>query len=188
VQQRSYVTYTFSDVSGSANCGLDAVTLLESGSVFAASGITGFRTWEAAPRFGSFLCSENGINYVRGKQVLELGAGTGLVAILCAKILGASYVLATDGSDTVIETLEENLFLNGLDDKRSIDTRILKWGQHFEDDENDKERKFDVVLGADLVSSRTNVSSGEQPILTSSRPTILHSFRLLYQPSGFSWH
>jgi protein-lysine N-methyltransferase EEF2KMT len=153
VQQRSYVTYTFSDVSGSSNGGLDAVTLLESGSVFAASGITGFRTWEAAPRFGSFLCSEDGIDYVRGKKVLELGAGTGLVSILCAKTLGASYVLATDGSDTVVGTLEENLFLNGLDDKKSIESRVLKWGRAFEDGEDGKEKKFDIVLGADLVSN-----------------------------------
>lgn len=187
VQQRSYVTYTFPDISGSTNSGLDAVTLLESRSVLAASGTTGLRTWEAARRISSFLCSDDGIDYVRGKQVLELGAGTGLISILCAKTLGASYVLATDGSDAVVETLEENGFLNGLDDKKFFECRVLKWGRALEEDEDGKERKFDIVLGADIVSNGCFIWECSR-FLTAWRPMTLHSFQLLYRPSGFSWH
>ena len=41
---------------------------------------------------------------VAGKRVLELGAGTGLPSLLCAR-LGARRVVATDGTEAVVERL-----------------------------------------------------------------------------------
>ena len=62
----------------------------------------------------AYLFSEVGRSYVSRTPVLELGAGTGLISILCANYLNASSVLATDGSAEVVDELKSNLQLNGL--------------------------------------------------------------------------
>src|SRR5690554_5488777 len=110
VQQMDYVTYYLSLLPPSnsatpasasapdilANC----ITLRESRGLLATAGVTGFRTWEAGLHLGQYLCRHPDI--IRGKRVLELGAGTGYVAVLCAKYLGATKVTASDRSDEVL--------------------------------------------------------------------------------------
>ncbi len=149
--QKSYITYSAPTL---ALC-VPAVTLLEAGSLLASSGTTGFRTWEAALFLGTYLCSAEGQHLIRGNHVLELGAGTGFLSILCAKHLGVRYVLATDGSGEVVTDLQTNLFLNGLDIGESIHTATFLWGHTLVGGVLDivqETRTFDVVLGADLVS------------------------------------
>lgn len=148
VQQPSYVTYNFS--IGSKQ--VPSITLLESRSLISNSGGTGFRTWEAGLHLGSYLASDEGAALIRGKRVLELGSGTGLLSILCARWLGCAHVAATDGDDRVVEALENNFFLNGLQQSDRIDARLLKWGRALEEDEGGKQREVDVVIGADVVS------------------------------------
>lgn len=153
-QQKSYVTYT-APVPGA-----DAaqITLLEAPSLLASSGTTGFRTWEAALFLGAYLSSPAGNRFVNGKNVLELGAGTGFLSIFCAKDLGAQRVLATDGSQEVIGDLKSNIHLNELDGSELIQTAILQWGHALiggvADCREDK-RPYDLVLGADVVSNFT---------------------------------
>jgi predicted nicotinamide N-methyase len=148
VQQPSYVTYNFS--TGSKR--VPSVTVLESRSLISTSGGTGFRTWEAALHLGSFLTSDEGTTLIRGKRVLELGSGTGLLSILCARWLNCTHANATDGDDRVVEALENNFFLNGLQQSDRIDARLLKWGRALEEDEGGKQWGVDVVIGADVVS------------------------------------
>lgn len=155
-RQKSHVTYTVPLQISEAK----TITLLEAHSVLSSSGSTGLRTWEAALKLGHFLCSPTGEQMIRGKLILELGAGTGFLSILCAKYLHAQYVLATDGSGTVVEGIQSNLHLNGLEDEGSLDATVLKWGDAL--DENalcDEERNsaFDLVLGADVVSLECGV-------------------------------
>lgn len=99
--------------------------------------------------------SQEDTNLIRGKNVLELGAGTGFVSILCAKHLGAKHVTSTDGDEGVVEALKENLFLNGLDDESKVNASVLRWGRGLKgtwvEDENES-WPYDVVLGADIVS------------------------------------
>lgn len=57
--------------------------------------------------------------------VLELGAGTGVCGLTAATAIGCS-VLLTDRSDEVIENLEANVALNGLEDK--VRVVRLAWG------------------------------------------------------------
>lgn len=123
-QQKGFVTYTI-PING-----LDApsITTLEVRSVLAASGNTGVRTWEAALRLGAFLSSDAGKQYVAGMNILELGAGTGFLSILCAKHLDARFVLATDGSGEVVGELDYNISLNGLEGAGAIEPAVLKWG------------------------------------------------------------
>lgn len=145
VQLPSYVTYSF-------NRGTDSVatvTILERPALLTSSGSTGFRTWESGLHLAKYLTT-SGDGLVRGMRVLELGAGAGLVSILCAQWLGAQNVTATDGDDSVIEELQTNLYLNGLDHSDRIYAKSLKWGRALEDDEGGESPIFDLVLGADI--------------------------------------
>lgn len=148
VQQPSYVTYNFSTASNQ----VPFVTLLESRSLLSTSGGTGFRTWEAALHLGSYLSSDEGSALVRGRRILELGTGTGMLSILCARWLACAHVTATDGDDRVVEALDNNIFLNGLQQSDLIDARLLKWGRTLEEDEGGMQQEVDIVIGADVVS------------------------------------
>ena len=149
-QQKCYLTYTVP--SPSLFCA--ELTLLETRSVLASSGTTGLRTWEAALYLGTFLSSASGLDLIKGKTILELGAGTGFLSILCARHLEARFVLATDGSAEVINDLESNIRLNELGNTNLIIPAILKWGHLFPDNPlNGDSRTYDLVLGADVVSA-----------------------------------
>ncbi|KAF4996611.1 hypothetical protein FDECE_12348 [Fusarium decemcellulare] len=155
VQQKCYVTYHLSalgqESSAQTTTQVPHITLLENRSLISASGTTGLRTWEAALHLGSYLCQNSGL--VEGKRILELGAGTGFLSILCANILGSGHVIASDGSDDVINNLPENLFLNNLQDSTSVVPMEVKWGHALLGTEEDKwngGRTVDVVLGADI--------------------------------------
>jgi predicted nicotinamide N-methyase len=150
-QQKSYVTYTISSLP--QNNLHRTITLLEARSLLAATGTTGFRTWEACLHLGTYLCSPTCATPIAGQNILELGAGTGYLSILCAKYLGAAHVTATDGSETIVADLATNIFLNGLQDSSMIEARELKWGHALlsgEHAEWHNEYPIDVVLGADV--------------------------------------
>ncbi|KAL5092903.1 hypothetical protein Trisim1_000635 [Trichoderma cf. simile WF8] len=128
-----------------------SINLFENRSLVAAGGTTGLRTWEAALHLGQLLCQDPSI--VSGKRVLELGTGTGYLAILCIKYLGSTHVIASDGSDDVINNLPENLFLNQLEGSDAIRPMDLKWGYALVGTEEERwngGRPLDVVLGADI--------------------------------------
>lgn len=148
---KSYVTYSLPGV----HVNEVSVTLFESPALLGASGTTGFRTWEASLLLGAFFCSTSGQGYVKGKSLLELGAGTGLLAILCAKHLGAKSVLATDGARNVLEDLKTNIELNDLESSPLLKVKSLKWGHSligagpvlFGEDSD-----FELAFGSDIVS------------------------------------
>ena len=73
---------------------------------------------------------------IEGKRVLDMGSGTGVLAIVAAK-LGASDVLAVEIDDMAEESVRENIELNGVTEKiESIcgDARAIEG------------REFDIVL------------------------------------------
>ncbi|GME33461.1 putative Nicotinamide N-methyltransferase [Neofusicoccum parvum] len=157
---KSYVTYSFGNDR--------AVTLLESRSVISSSGTTGLRTWEAALHLGAYLASEAGHKWVQGKRVLELGAGTGLLSILCTKHLQAVKATATDGDEGVVDSIKTNLFLNGLDARVDTESIVLRWGWswtlqdslYYEEGSKDQ---YDVVVGADVTYDKSVI-----PVLVST--------------------
>ncbi|OMP85796.1 hypothetical protein BK809_0002007 [Diplodia seriata] len=174
-QKKSYVTYSFGNDR--------AVTLLESRAVISSSGTTGLRTWEAALHLGAYLASEGGRQWVRGKRVLELGAGTGLLSILCTKHLQATKATATDGDEGVVDSIKTNLFLNGLDAPGGMDSIVLRWGWSWALEESlyyeGSKDQYDVVLGADVVSRNQRMHDCVSTLLTSDtcRPTTNQSSR-----------
>ncbi|KAI4149445.1 MAG: hypothetical protein LQ340_004620 [Diploschistes diacapsis] len=154
-QRKCYVTYTApSPLLAENSDPPPTVTLLESPNLLASSGTTGLRTWEAAKYLTTFLClPKNQARYINGRAVVELGAGTGLVSLSCAKWLGARYVLATDGSGDVVDGLAESMFLNGLDGTERIDSQVVKWGHGLDGEilkDEEGEKAYGLVLGADV--------------------------------------
>ncbi|EDU43841.1 methyltransferase [Pyrenophora tritici-repentis] len=157
-QQKAFVTYAFPHATMERT-----VTLLEARSVISSSGTTGLRTWEAALLLGSYLASETGRSSVCGKRLFELGAGTGMLSILCARYLGIAGIVATDGDEAVVDAIKTNLFLNGLDvdDETSVcqvGTAALKWGypvdvKTFSEDYGMEVP--DIVLGADVTYDKS---------------------------------
>ena len=135
------------------------LTLLETRSVLASSGNTGARTWEAALWLGTYLCCEEGRKMVKGKTILELGAGTGFLSILCAKYLQARCVLATDGNGEVVDGLKSNIVVNGLEREQRIRAAVLQWGNTLVDEDimlSDGALQYDLIIGADIVSCATD--------------------------------
>jgi predicted nicotinamide N-methyase len=175
-QQKSYVTYTISSLSSQSQAedeNISTTTLLEARNLVAASGTTGLRTWEAALHLGNYLCA-NSRTLVQGKSILELGAGTGYVSILCAEHLGAEHVLATDGSDDVVSSLSTNFYLNNLQDSAKIEGKELKWGHALIGGEHpvwNAGRKIDLVLGADLTYDGSGI-----PALVSTFRDLFHLY------------
>ncbi|KAK3326963.1 putative methyltransferase-domain-containing protein [Cercophora scortea] len=155
-QQRCHVSYHQSLLEGKDDEDEAQITVLESRNLISHAGTTGLRTWEAALHLGQYLCLHPSV--VRGKRVLELGAGTGYLAMLCARYLGAEHVIVTDGSEDVIENLPDNFALNGLRGSDGISAMRLMWGPGPLGTEGVGrggegwigKQKVDVVLGADI--------------------------------------
>ncbi|KAF1997102.1 hypothetical protein P154DRAFT_441978 [Amniculicola lignicola CBS 123094] len=156
-QQKAYVTYSFTSQSTSETISGDcAITLLEARSIISSCGTTGLRTWEAALFLGAYLVSDRGRDRIRGKRILELGTGTGLISILCSKHLTVSGIVATDGDEAIVDAMKTNIFLNGLDIGGSVSpvrTASLKWGYPLNAPTFAEDYGMevpDLVLGADI--------------------------------------
>jgi hypothetical protein len=160
IQQKAYVTYAYPVHLADGGVSDDyTVTVFESRSVLSSFGTTGGRTWEASLPLATFLTTEEGRRLIQGKRVFELGAGTGMLTILCAKYLGVSGMVATDGDEGIVDALKTNIFLNGLDSGASshstIRTAALKWGRRIDASSFAEDYGMevpDVLLGADVVS------------------------------------
>ncbi|TLD26676.1 hypothetical protein PspLS_05054 [Pyricularia sp. CBS 133598] len=163
-----YVTYTvppFPPQSASA-VNPDIITLVESRRLVAGSRFTGHRTWDGALHLAHYLVAEQG-STMRGRSVLELGAGAGLLSILCAKYFGAESVIATDGDERVIEEARRNVVIGGMSGEEGqgrVEVEKLWWGEDLGDswlhDRLSKQGKsLDVVLGADLIYNEESASA-----------------------------
>lgn len=137
-----------------------AIHILETPRVLAAQSDTGLRTWEAALHLATYLHANPDL--VHGKKVVELGAGTGFLSLLCAGPLLAKYVMATDGAPHVVDRMKGNFARNrghlldqdGKDHSSTLLAKVLDWG----DTENSHDvleiygdtLKYDLILGADI--------------------------------------
>ena len=138
---------------------------------------------------------------VRGKEVVELGAGTGLPGLV-ACVMGAEKTVITDYPDPhVIDNLERNLDLALLPGKRS---RVAKSDRQFNPHFLQARQKVQVsglgwgnadeearVLAASSsTSSNESVTSGYDLVLaadvlwvSSAHPLLIHSIRKLLKRS-----
>lgn len=130
-----------------------AVTLIENPSLISGQGTTGLRTWEAALALAEYILQSRRSLLDSVQTVLELGAGTGLCALICAK-LEVPRVVATDGDENVVASLKANAKANGVEDR--VITDVLWWGS----EESSARKDVDLLIGADVVCllfSRTQV-------------------------------
>ena len=182
-QQLSLVKYT------APNKPTLTVTTSESRGLILSGGTTGNRTWEAALHLGSFLASEAG-EALRGKRVIELGAGTGFLALFCARHLGVESVVVTDREQFLIDNIRACVRYN-LDGRDNIPIypAVWEWGTPLErtgelDGVAKGGLKFDVALGADLVSFVLGIGGLSDTYAGTSRYTILISFPCCYLLCG----
>jgi len=110
------------------------------------------KVWEAGACLAEYLIQDS--DCVRGRRVIELGAGVGLTGLIAAAI-GAESVHMTDYTDATLENLSYNVSINNkwLED-RGIDTNVvsighLEWGEYAEHD--CCSHPADVLIAADVV-------------------------------------
>ncbi|KAJ5096304.1 hypothetical protein NUU61_005660 [Penicillium alfredii] len=156
-QKLSHIKYIAPTSAGELNDPERSVITSESRGLILSAGTTGFRTWEAALHQASFLASAVGEALVHGKRVLELGAGTGLVSLFCARYLGVQSVVATDRELALIDNMRACVSLNQSGASLPIYPAVWEWGTPLDTTGDlaelvsDAGLQFDVALGADLV-------------------------------------
>lgn len=155
-QRRSIVSYYLPyDFSSEQSI---CIYIEEARNLLAARGTTGLRVWDASLHLAYFLSSA-GVSLIENKNILELGAGTGLLSILCAGPLKAHQVIATDGDIDVVENIESNAALNATlfetaANKKNLTAKVLDWAdtpglsQVLQYEGN--KVSLDVILGADI--------------------------------------
>ncbi|EKM61411.1 uncharacterized protein PHACADRAFT_168858 [Phanerochaete carnosa HHB-10118-sp] len=162
----SYFTYFWRQGGGPD---FESATLLESRTTIE-SGTTGLKTWGASLVLAQFLTVYSGL--VRGKRLLELGSGAGLLGIIAANIqlmesLACESIYLTDVNPEVLARCAENLSLpcNKSSSHPSIKTVHLDWTDSLDPigiaSVHDllEEASPDVILGADIVYDPGIISS-----------------------------
>lgn len=157
--QPRILTYTLPEALDTSNT--KSILIEEAPNLLAAGSNVGLRTWEASLHLAQYLHSNPRL--VTGKNIIELGAGTGLVSLLCAGPLEAETVLSTDGLPHVVEMIDENIMRNraslfsGSASRRLPIARVLDWA----DTESLKDTlaidgiipEYNLILGADITYS-----------------------------------
>jgi nicotinamide N-methyltransferase len=110
--------------------------------------------WNAG-RVTSRYLEENSESIVKGKYVLELGAGAGLPSIVCA-LRGARKVVVTDYPDAeLIENLQYNIdHCEAISDRTVISAEGYLWGNASDKLRNHLEGHsdgFDLLILADIL-------------------------------------
>lgn len=92
-------------------------------------GVIATGIWESAQVLSEIMALDRGCRkLLLNKRVLEVGAGTGVVGIACAR-LGASRVVVTDMDDMhILSTLSRNIALN--DENERCVGMPLDWFSH----------------------------------------------------------
>ena len=105
--------------------------------------------WPGSRTLAKHLIQQSDI--VKGKSVLEFGAGAGIPSMTARKI-GAQFVCATDyPAPTVLENLRTNIELNCSDDKNIAYCGFM-WGDDVSPllDTNEGQR-YDVLLASECL-------------------------------------
>ena len=106
----------------------------------------GRKIWRAS-RVASAACTSGDHVDVRGKRVLEVGAGAGAPGIACA-VAGAAEVVISDWDVEALKLAAANAVLNGVAER--VRTVVLDWADP-ESSELATLPRFDVVVAADVV-------------------------------------
>eukprot|EP00928_Gymnodinium_smaydae_P021781 TRINITY_DN18531_c1_g1_i3.p1 TRINITY_DN18531_c1_g1~~TRINITY_DN18531_c1_g1_i3.p1 ORF type:complete len:373 (-),score=78.80 TRINITY_DN18531_c1_g1_i3:202-1320(-) len=113
----------------------------------------GRAVWHGTRSFMKLLNSDgdHGVD-VRGRRVLELGCGLGVVGLTCVRDCEATAVVLTDYDESLLETCERSIELNELRDVASVarlDWNDIVAGRPLEPELANFD--FDIILGADII-------------------------------------
>ncbi|TFK56438.1 S-adenosyl-L-methionine-dependent methyltransferase [Heliocybe sulcata] len=113
----------------------------------------GLQSWASSIVLATRMCLQpDEYGLTRRARVLELGAGTGLLSIVAAKLLGSQTgaIVATDYHPDVLDNLRQNIATNfPFSSVPPIEVRKLDWEQP--DFSASLGEPFDAVLAADVI-------------------------------------
>ncbi|XP_031629260.1 protein-lysine N-methyltransferase EEF2KMT [Contarinia nasturtii] len=121
-------------------------------------GTTGLNIWESALAISEWALQNK--NIFDSKNVIELGAGTGLSSLIIAKCCSPKSICITDGHVKVIENLLENVhnnFEKSSDDRfhhgtqTVIDAMMLDWMTITEKFIKERLMQVDLIIAADVI-------------------------------------
>ena len=115
---------------------------------------TGQVIWPAAPLLSYFLLTKYGQDIIKGRNIVELGAGVGVPGLICAQF--APFVVLTDHNPASLRLLAQNAAINQQSCLTNVSVASLDWDSQVP---MDLVSKFDIVIGADLVFSTLVVTS-----------------------------
>lgn len=102
--------YTYKHYQIPVNSGRTEIVILKENRNKISSGTTGLNVWESALAISEWALQNEEI--FRNKNILELGAGTGLSSLIIGKCCSPKSIHITDGNGKVIENLLENVGRN----------------------------------------------------------------------------
>ena len=122
---------------------------------------------------------------VKGKKVLDIGTGSGILAMAAAK-LGASHVDAFDLDPVAVETARENIALNGIENIYVFQKDALAY-------RGEGATRYDVVLANLVWSILSEIPDGIKDVIVPDGIVIasgilkeqLNDFLTLYEDKGF---
>lgn len=114
------------------------------------SDLTGQILWPGCTLLMHWL--DKNIDIFNNKTAIELGAGTAICSAFIAKFGSPQKVIATDGSEPVIDLMNKNIDL--LPDAKNIHSKLLKWNKEscstLLNEEFPNGEKFDFVFGSEI--------------------------------------
>jgi len=135
--------------------------------------------------------SDNNTNIFQDKNILEVGAGTGIVGFTLA-YLGAKKVMMTDQS-YVLEVLEENAnqnFESYLKLRSKIEIGELVWATE-EHMSRYKDISWDFIIGSDLIYAKEGITPLVQTFeyFTNVKSSLTQKYPIIYMAiiRRFEW-
>ena len=127
---------------------------LKEQTLFKADGGEGLHLWEASVLLSRWVLKNKEL--FKGKTILELGSGCGLLGMSILKYTDCSSLVFSDYVDSVIENLKENIALNQDDENNSDESRKdwynkaliekIDW-KNFES----QITSYDIIIGTELI-------------------------------------
>ncbi|OHS98865.1 putative nicotinamide N-methyltransferase-like protein [Tritrichomonas foetus] len=144
--------------------------------------LTGQILWPGCSLLMNWL--DRNINIFSQKSAVEVGAGTGICASFVAKYGNTQKVIATDGSEPVVELMQNNIDLhldnsnteNAANDKTqnklNLTCELLKWEEDAYSEFVKKNGQFDYVFGSEIAYNENCVEG------------LVNTVNALLKPSG----
>lgn len=133
-------------------CGVQDTVSIRQSETIISDGTTGLHSWQAAAALAEW-CVVNQ-SRLRGRTVVELGAGTGLTGLVVAKACSPARVVLTDGNEKVLALLRENVAENCQNGER-VEVTALDWHEVDTTLSELDDLQPEVVLAADVVYDAT---------------------------------